>query len=204
MPDSAKKITAARRFQADQVDLAHYRDAIDQHAIVSIADREGRIIHVNDRFCELSGFSREELIGANHRLLKSSQHPAEFYADLWRTITSGKTWHGEVCNRKRNGELYWVNATIMPVLDGEGKPCRYISIRTDITRLKNTEVELRESEARQRFFSDNVEEGVVVCHQGIIVDVSERWLELFQCRREEAVGQPVLSFTGQRDRKSVV
>lgn len=171
------------------------RQAIDQHAIVSMTDPDGRIVFANDRFCELSGFSREELLGANHRIVKSERHPRSFYADLWRTITQGRTWHGEVCNRKKNGEPYWVSATIVPVVDDAGRPVRYVSIRTDITLQKATELELRESRARLKIIADNVEEGVVVCDQGIIVDVSDRWLELFRCRREDALGKPVMSFT---------
>ena len=193
--------TARRQVQREEQlrrEREELRGAIDQHAIVSVTDLAGRILHVNDRFCELSGFAREELLGANHRILKSGLHAPEFYADMWQTIGRGETWHGEVCNSKKNGDPYWVSATIVPVCEGGDKPVRYVSIRTDITALKLTELRLRENEARLKSFVDNVAEGVVVFEKdtGHIVDVSDRWLELFRCKREEAIGRPVLSFTG--------
>jgi PAS domain S-box-containing protein len=130
--------------------LEQLRTAIDEHSIVSIADAKGDIIHVNDKFCAVSGYRRDELQGQNHRMVKSDLHPAEFYANLWRTITGGKVWHGEVCNRRKDGGLYWVDATIVPFLDSKGKPVQYISIRTDITEVKRHEKELQESEERLR------------------------------------------------------
>lgn len=301
----------------------------DQHAIISMTDLAGHITYVNDKFCTLSGFSREELLGSTHSIVKSGRHTHEFYDNLWRTITQGGTWHGKVCNRKKNGEIYWVSATIMPVTDHLGKPVSYVSIRTDITLLKQTqdellasqqkakddarqiqaifdnlpagifwkdlelnyrggnrrflkdfgiadqaqlnnmvntkllatatttvfresclkvlesskpmppfetlvtlsrgerwlkmsimpqhdpdgrvtgivgayfditdrktaELKLQENTQRYKFFVDNVEEGIVVCDKGIIIDASDRWFELFRCQRKDAVGQPVMSFT---------
>ena len=117
--------------------------ALDRHAIVSVADRSGDILHVNDRFCEVSGYSRAELIGQNHRVVKSDQHSPEFYADLWRTISGGSIWKGEICNRRKDGEFYWVESTIVPFLDASGKPYRYVSIRTEITQVKKAAEGLR-------------------------------------------------------------
>ncbi|WP_165789461.1 PAS domain-containing hybrid sensor histidine kinase/response regulator [Billgrantia endophytica] len=179
-----------------QRDALH--EAADRHAIISMTDVTGRITYVNDKFCTLSGYRREELLGATHGLIKSGRHSREFYADLWRTITGGGTWHGEVCNRKKTGDIYWVSATIMPMTDEAGNPAGYVSIRTDITLFKRTQEKLQESTQRYKFFIDNVEEGIVVCDRGIIVDASERWFELFRCRREDAIGQPVMSFTADR------
>ena len=145
----------AKTNRHDKETLEHFhlqqlRSAIDQHAIVSVTDVEGNIVHVNGRFCAISGYSREELLGQNHRLVKSGLHTSEFYVTLWRTISAGQTWRGEVCNRRKNGELYWVEATIVPLLDNNGKPQQYISIRTDITALKHHEEELRISDERLR------------------------------------------------------
>jgi PAS domain S-box-containing protein len=126
------------------------RIAVDQHAIVSIADIDGNITDVNDKFCEISGYQRDELIGANHRMVNSGFHPDEFFVDMWSTISEGRVWHGEICNRAKKGELYWVESTIVPFLDKDGLPYQYISMRTDITHIKSVEAALRTSEERLR------------------------------------------------------
>jgi PAS domain S-box-containing protein len=140
--------------------LEQLRVAVDEHAIISIADVQGNITHVNDRFCAISGYSREELLGQNHRMVKSATHPPTFYRDLWRTIGAGQTWHGEVCNRRSDGELYWVDATIVPFLDDQDKPTQYISIRTDITSLKSSKEALRLSEERFSFAVEGAGDGI--------------------------------------------
>lgn len=116
------------------------RRALHLHAIVSKADRAGRIIEVNDRFCEISGYCTDELIGQNHRILKSDIHSPEFYHDLWLTISRGGVWRGEICNQAKDGSLYWVSSTIVPYLDKSGRPYQYIAIRKDITHIKNADV----------------------------------------------------------------
>jgi len=116
--------------------------SLDEHAIVSAADVQGRITDVNDQFCTISGYTREELIGRNHRIVRSQEHSKEFYKAMWRQIAHGKVWHGEIKNSKRDGGYYWTNATIVPFLNKEGKPFQYISIRTNITELKRMEAEL--------------------------------------------------------------
>lgn len=111
-----------------------YRRAVDAAAIFSETDPSGRITHVNDQFCAVSGYSREELLGQNHRLLNSGVHRAEFFAGMWRTISSGNVWKGEICNRAKDGSLYWVESTVVPVLDkATGHVERYLSIRFDIS-----------------------------------------------------------------------
>jgi PAS domain S-box-containing protein len=123
-------------------ELRMLKEAIDQHAIISIADASGNIIHVNDKFCQVSKYSRAELTGKNHRMLKSGIHDAKFFDELWQTISSGRTWHGDICNRNKEGGLYWVASTIVPSLDENGLPRKYISIRTEITGVKQIEAEL--------------------------------------------------------------
>lgn len=118
------------------------RHAIDQHAIVSATDEHGTIVEANDKFCAISGYNREELIGRNHRMVKSGIHPDSLYQEMWNSIISGKVWQGTVCNRKKDGSYYWVDATIVPIMDEQGHPWRYISIRTDITALKMNEAAL--------------------------------------------------------------
>jgi PAS domain S-box-containing protein len=124
-------------------ELKFQKDAIDQHAIVSLADVNGDITYVNDKLCQISGYSRDELMGKNHRILKSWEHPPEFFGDMWKTISSGKVWHGILKNKNKGGGYYWVHTTIVPNLNDDGEPFEYIGIRTEITENKRLEEELR-------------------------------------------------------------
>lgn len=124
--------------------LLEQQRALDEAAIVSEADAQGNITFVNDRFVAISGYSREELIGQNHRILNSGKHDVTFFQDLWCTISQGQVWHGEVCNRKKDGSLYWVKSTIVPIMElCNAKPVRFQSIRFDITHEKKLEEKLR-------------------------------------------------------------
>lgn len=114
--------------------------AMDQHNIVSISNVAGNITYVNDAFCQVSEYSMDELLGKNHRILKSGIHPDSLYEEMWHAISSGKAWQGEVCNRTKSGKQYWVATTIVPFLDGNGLPCQYISVRTDITAIKEAQL----------------------------------------------------------------
>lgn len=123
-------------FKENARELIFQKLALDKHAIVSSTDVKGDITYANDKFCEISGYSRDYLIGQNHRLLKSDEHSLKFYKDMWRTIGHGRIWHGDVKNWKKDGSEYWLKATIVPFLDESGKPFQYVSIRTDITDQK--------------------------------------------------------------------
>ena len=117
-------------------------DAIDQHSIVSIADYRGTIIYVNDMFCQISGYSREELVGQNHRILKSDQQDDAFWDSMWKTISSGYSWRATVCNRAKDGRLYWVDSAIAPFFDDAGNIEKYVSIRSDVTAAHIARTEL--------------------------------------------------------------
>lgn len=119
---------------------------MDEHAIVSVSDVAGTITEVNDRLCDISGYSREELIGNNHNILSSGMHSKEFFQDLWKTISAGKVWNGTICNRAKNGSEYWVESTIVPFLNEMGKPYKYVSARTDITDMRSSQDRLQRSQ----------------------------------------------------------
>ena len=121
---------------------------LDQHAIISMTDTSGKIIFANQRFVAISGYKEEELIGQNHRLLKSGKHSYEFYDEMWGTISSGKIWNGHVCNKAKDGSEYWVESTIVPFSDENGLPYKYVSVRTDITEVKKSEEDAHNAERR--------------------------------------------------------
>ncbi len=124
-------------------DLIDLRSAIDEAAIVAITDHRGVITYVNKKFCAISKYSAEELIGNTHQIINSRFHPKEFFIDMWKTIAAGKTWEGEICNRAKDGSYYWVNTTIVPFMDALGKPERYVAVRYEITERKLAEEKLK-------------------------------------------------------------
>ena len=166
--------------------LSDFKDAIDEHSIVTITDIKGTIIYANDKFCHISGYSKEELIGQNHRMLNSGNQETSYWTKMFETVSSGKTWHDEVKNIAKDGSFYWVNTTIMPSLDETGAIKNYISIRTDITENKQLNekisyqashdvltdlVNRREFERRLEHLISRAEDGVP--HSVLYLDLDE-------------------------------
>jgi PAS domain S-box-containing protein len=142
--DITREIVDEQIIQELHKRLSDFKYALTSSAIVSISDKNGSIIYVNDNFLKISGYQRAELIGAQHNIVKSGYHPDAFFKDMWRCIAKGKIWRGEIRNKSKNGEYYWVDTYIVPLLDEKGKPYQYISIRSNITDRKQTEEELAE------------------------------------------------------------
>ncbi|MCB1772432.1 MAG: PAS domain S-box protein, partial [Gammaproteobacteria bacterium] len=141
-------------------DIDQQMFALNQHAIVSIMDAKGTMLYANDRLCEISGYSRDELVGKDHRLFRSGVHPDEFFAAINASLQRGEVWNGEICNREKNDNLYWVSATIVPIIGKDGAIERLISISTDITLQKSMQEEVRGSRLFLQSITESLGEGV--------------------------------------------
>lgn len=187
-----------------RLELYYQRFALDQHAIVSITDVMGTITYVNDKFCNISGYIREELLGQNHRMLNSGHHPKSFFESMWKTINKGLVWHGEIKNKTKNGTFYWVESTIVPFLDNQGLPFQYISIRTDVTHRHELTERIKASENKYRSLVQNLNQVIFKLDPQLnIIFLNKAWESLSGTTISHSIFQSFIGFIHPDDHQKI-
>jgi len=184
-------IESEQRAQLALRELALQRQALDEHAILSETDARGRIVYANRKFCELSGYEYHEVLGQDHRILNSGVHPPSFWKEMYAALARHGVWHGEICNRTKNGELYWVQTTNAAISDPQGRILGYVSLRTDITERRRAEQANRRLAARLQ---------AILKHAGhaIISTDSDGIIQVFNPAAESMLGYSADEVIGQR------
>lgn len=181
-------------------ELSDLKYAIDQSAIVAMTDQTGRINYVNDKFCNISGYSRDELIGQDHRIINSGFHPKDFLRTIWTTIAKGEIWRGELRNRAKDGSIYWVDTTIVPLIDEHQRPFQYVAIRYEITERKLAEDRIRQ----QASLLDKAQDAIIVSdlnHQVLYWNQGAE--RVYGWSEEDAFGRHIAELLSGGDRREL-
>jgi two-component system, NtrC family, sensor kinase len=214
----SKDSQSKQKLQASYKELADVKWALDRFSMVAITDHKGKINYVNDKFCEISKYSRDELLGQNHRIVNSGYHSADFFKQMWATISSGKNWKGEIKNQAKDGSFYWVETAIVPILNTQGKPYEYVSICQDITERKRSEeqrlsvdtaisnslagqgsTQCLPGDSQMRFFMLSPDLMCVTGFDGYLKRVNPAFEKTLQYTPEELLSKPFLDFVHPED-----
>lgn len=191
-----RELELSEALQQKDLALAEVTDlsnAIHSAAIVTIANSDGKIIQTNQQFTEISGYSEAEVLGQDHSILNSGHHNKEFFVDLWHTIAKGEVWRGEICNKAKNGALYWVDTTIYPILGDDEKPQRYMSIRFDVTK------RIQASKMASNYFDVSLAPNCIVDANGVFLKVNDAFCDMLGLPRQKIEGRPFSDFVCEDD-----